>query len=143
MGKVKVFFKIFLFSSILSSFLHLYISFFLQEHCFWNTGIIFGIADFLNSYFLSFFLLFFLLFAIYILWRPYSRYWEILVVLGISSFTNILDRFVHGGVCDYIDIKIFFNFPIFNLNDIFISTALIIILLIILYDTAFSKEGRE
>jgi len=106
-------------------------------------GVIFGIADFLNSYFLSFFLLFFLLFAIYILWRPYSKYWEILVVLGISSFTNILDRFVHGGVCDYIDIKIFFNFPIFNLNDIFISTALIIILLIILYDTAFSKEGRE
>ncbi len=143
MGKIKIFLKFLLFFSILSSLLHLYVSFFAQEFCFWNKGIIFGIADFLDPYLLSLFLTLFLIFAIYALWKPYPKYWEVFAVLGISSFTNILDRLVHGGVCDYIDIKIFLNFPIFNLNDIFISTALIIILLMILYDTAFGKGGGE
>ena len=143
MDKIKILLKPLLFLSIVSFFSHLYISFFANEICFWNRGIIFGLMDFVNPYLLSFFLLLFLVFAIYILWKPYPRYWEVFVVLGISSFGNISDRLVHGGVCDYIDIKIFFNFPIFNLNDIFISTALIIILLIVLYDATFSKQGGE
>lgn len=143
MEKIKILLKPLLFLSVVSFFSHLYISFFAGEVCFWNRGIIFGLVDFLNPYLLSFFLLLFLAFAIYILYKPYSKYWELFVILGLSSFGNIFDRFFHGGVCDYIDIKIFFDFPIFNLNDIFISTALIIILLIVLYDALSSEKGIE
>lgn len=143
MGSKKIILKTFLFFSIASFFLHLYISNFSQDLCFWNTGIIFGLANFLNPFLLSAILISFLLFAIYILWQPCIKYWEVLVVLGISSFSNILDRLLHAGVCDYIDIKIFFDFPIFNLNDIFISISLTIILLIVIYDsTQSTKTGR-
>ncbi len=143
MEKIRILLTPLLFLSVISFFLHLYISFFAKEFCFWNRGIIFGLMDFLNPYLLSFFLFSFLIFVICILWKPYLKYWEVFVVLGISSFGNILDRLVHGGVCDYIDIKIFFDFPIFNLNDIFISTALIIILFIVLHDAVFGKQTGE
>jgi len=140
MKRIKILLKVLLLLSIVSFFSHLYVSVFAQEFCSWNRGIVFGFADFLNPYVLSSLLIIFLFFTIYILWQQYGKYWEIFVVLMISSLANVLDRLMHGAVCDYIDIKVFFNFPILNLNDIFISIALIIILLLVLYDSALSKE---
>ncbi len=141
MEKVKLLLKILLPLSIISSLFHLYISFFLNDLCFWNKGIIFGLADFLNPYTLSSFLFVFLLLVITVFWKMFSIYREVFYILAIPSLTNILDRLMHGGVCDYINIKVFFNFPIFNLNDIFISIALIIILFVVLYDSTYSEKG--
>lgn len=141
MKRIKIFLKILLILSVISSLFHLYISFFQNEVCFWNSGVIFGIADFLNPYLLAAFLLVFLSFAIYVLLKQYPKYWEVMFVLGISSLANILDRFAHGAVCDYIGI---FNLPVFNLNDVFITASLLIIFLLGIYDSTHSKErGRE
>ncbi len=137
MKRIKIFLKILLFLSVVSFFSHVYISFLQTDVCFWNSGVIFGIGDFLNPYILSSFLLLFLSFALYMLFKQYPKYWEVFCILAISSIANLLDRFVHGAVCDYIQV---FNFPIFNLNDIFITTALLIILTLGIYDSIYGEK---
>ncbi len=140
MSRFKFFLTIFFLFSLLFSFLHIYISFFKNDVCFWNTGVVFGIADFLNPYILSFFLLLVLIVLILLLYKQFSAYWQLLFVLGISSLTNIFDRLVHGGVCDYIRLGKSFNFPIFNFNDILISMALVFILILIFYEGVYCEK---
>jgi lipoprotein signal peptidase len=131
--------KLFLLFSFLSLFIHLYISFFSSESCTWNSGVAFGLMGFLSQRILSVIVLFFLVFVIYIFTRYYKKYYEILLVLLISSLGNVLDRIFHGGVCDYINLKFLGNFPVFNLNDIFILVSLSLIFFIIFYDSANCK----
>ncbi len=138
MKKIKISLKLLLFLSLMSFLTHLYISFFQTDICFWNAGVIFGLGDFLNPYVLSSFLLLFLSFALYMLLKQYPKYWEVLCILALSSFANILDRFLHGAVCDYLQV---FNFPVFNLNDIFIIMSLLIILTLGIYDSTHSEKN--
>ncbi|WP_169976471.1 MULTISPECIES: signal peptidase II [unclassified Campylobacter] len=49
------------------------------------------------------------------------------ILLGAGS-SNILDRFVHGGVVDYVYWHKWFSFAIFNLADVMIDVAVCIIL---------------
>lgn len=49
------------------------------------------------------------------------------ILLGAGS-SNILDRFVHGGVVDYVYWHKWFEFAIFNLADVMIDVAVCIIL---------------
>lgn len=140
MKRIKNFLKVLLFLSLVAFFVHFYLSFFLTELCSWNRGIIFGLVDFLTPFLLSMILFFFLTFVVFVLWQSYKYYWELLAVLFFSSLGNIIDRVIFGEVCDYIHIKFFFNFPVFNLNDIFISIALILILFIIFYETIYCKK---
>jgi len=44
-----------------------------------------------------------------------------------AGFSNLLDRFIHGGVVDYIYWHCFFNFAIFNLADILINISVALI----------------
>lgn len=143
MKRIKNFLKVLLFFSLVSFFVHFYISFFSSELCSWNTGVVFGLVDFLDPFLLSAVLFFFLAFVIFTLWKSYKYYWELLAILALSSLGNIIDRVIFGGVCDYIHVKIFLNFPVFNLNDIFISIALFLILFIIFYETICCKKKTE
>ncbi len=46
---------------------------------------------------------------------------------------NLFDRVVHGYVIDFLDFKIFsYDYPVFNLADIFISVGAILIIIAIL-----------
>lgn len=49
------------------------------------------------------------------------------ILLGAGS-SNLLDRFVHGGVVDYVYWHKWFSFAIFNLADVMIDVAVCIIL---------------
>ncbi|OCR85119.1 signal peptidase II [Campylobacter fetus] len=49
------------------------------------------------------------------------------LLLG-GGCSNILDRFVHGGVVDYIFWHKWFNFAVFNFADMMIDLAILIIL---------------
>lgn len=49
------------------------------------------------------------------------------ILLGAGS-SNLLDRFVHGGVVDYVYWHKWFEFAIFNLADVMIDVAICIIL---------------
>ena len=49
------------------------------------------------------------------------------VILGAGS-SNLLDRFVHGGVVDYVYWHKWFEFAIFNLADVMIDVGVVLIL---------------
>lgn len=49
------------------------------------------------------------------------------VILGAGS-SNVFDRFMHGGVVDYIFWHKWFEFAIFNLADVFINLAVFAII---------------
>ncbi len=50
------------------------------------------------------------------------------IVLGAGA-SNVYDRFIHGGVVDYIFWHKWFNFAVFNFADVMIDFAIALILL--------------
>ncbi len=63
----------------------------------------------------------------------------ILVGAGLS---NVYDRFIHGGVVDYVYWHCGFNFAIFNFADVMIDLAVVWILFLN-YKPKFCKENEE
>ena len=63
----------------------------------------------------------------------------ILIGAGLS---NVYDRFVHGGVVDYIFWHCGFNFAIFNFADMMIDLA-VVWLLFLNFKPKFCKENEE
>lgn len=49
------------------------------------------------------------------------------ILLGAGS-SNIFDRFIHGGVVDYVFWHKWFEFAVFNLADVMIDVAVVVIL---------------
>ncbi|WP_297573377.1 signal peptidase II [uncultured Campylobacter sp.] len=63
------------------------------------------------------------------------------IALGLifgAGISNLLDRFVHGGVVDYLYWHRWFSFPIFNLADVIINIG---VALIILNELFFKKSS--
>ncbi|MDP3267130.1 MAG: signal peptidase II [Sulfuricurvum sp.] len=61
----------------------------------------------------------------YTLWLKENRY---LVPVGImvgAGLSNVIDRFVHGGVVDYVYWHCGFNFAVFNFADVMIDIAVL------------------
>lgn len=58
-----------------------------------------------------------------------------LVVLVAGAIGNLIDRVQNGYVIDFIDVN-FFNFPVFNIADIYVVVSLIItfVLLLLVYN---------
>lgn len=57
-----------------------------------------------------------------------------------GGFSNLIDRIVRGFVVDYIDVTKLFDFPVFNIADIFIVIGWIMLFALIL--TYWYKEVR-
>ena len=60
-------------------------------------------------------------------------------MLLAGGVSNILDRFVHGGVVDYVYWHCWFDFAIFNLADVLIDIGVVLILYIN-YKTSKEEE---
>ena len=61
----------------------------------------------------------------YTLWLKENRY---LIPVGImvgAGLSNVVDRFVHGGVVDYVYWHCGFNFAVFNFADVMIDIAVL------------------
>lgn len=67
---------------------------------------------------------------IYILWLNKACYGIPTGLLLGAGFSNIYDRFLHGGVVDYVYWHCGFNFAIFNFADVIIDLAVLWILLL-------------
>ena len=61
------------------------------------------------------------------------------IILGAGS-SNIYDRFIHGGVVDYIFWHKWFEFAVFNLADVMINIAVGIILIQAFWGKSTKKE---
>jgi len=60
----------------------------------------------------------------------FKKYYIPTSFLLAGGISNIYDRFIHGGVVDYVYWHCGFKFAIFNLADVFIDIAIVIILII-------------
>lgn len=62
------------------------------------------------------------------------------MILGAGS-SNVLDRFIHGGVVDYVFWHKWFEFAVFNFADVMIDIGVVVILLqSFLHKKALRKE---
>lgn len=61
------------------------------------------------------------------------------IILGAGS-SNLYDRFLHGGVVDYLHWHKWFNFPVFNFADISINIAVALVLIIAYKESKKSKN---
>jgi signal peptidase II len=103
-----------------------YISFILV----YNYGVAFSMFAFIGEY-LKYIQLSVLLFGgIYLYFNKeiISDYYISIALLLAGGLSNIFDRFYHDGVVDYIYYHHWFEFAVFNLADVFIDLAIIIIL---------------
>lgn len=67
---------------------------------------------------------------------------SLLLVLA-GGIGNLIDRLLRGYVIDYIDINNLFEFPVFNLADIFVVVGVAIIIICILLDGKRKQEKVE
>ena len=58
----------------------------------------------------------------------FKLYYIPAVLLLSGGISNIYDRFIHGGVVDYVYWHCWFDFAIFNLADVLIDIAVVLIL---------------
>ncbi len=76
----------------------------------------------------------------YIFWKRESLR-EYALALGLlmgGGISNLLDRFLHGGVVDYVYWHCGFDFAIFNFADVMIDLGVLLILI-----HSFRKEKHE
>lgn len=95
----------------------------------YNKGVAFSMFSFLDEYlkYLQIALLAIVLF--WALWSDFfSKHYAPLGILLGAGVSNIIDRFIHGGVVDYIYWHYWFDFAIFNAADVLIDISVVWIL---------------
>lgn len=113
--------------------LHLIISVFFPRICTINAGVAFSFFEYFP--FWATFLPVICLASIIALSIFTKRY--VLLSLVPPAVSNLLDRLMHGGVCDYIYVK---GFTIFNVNDIVITSIVIISIIYLGYEIKDRKK---
>lgn len=74
----------------------------------------------------------------YTLWLKQKCYLLPVAIMVGAGFSNVTDRFIHGGVVDYVYWHCGFNFAVFNAADVMIDIA-VIWLLILNYKPKYCK----
>ncbi len=95
-----------------------------------NTGIAFSMLSFLgkNLKYIQVFLILSIFLYLFLKKNLFQKYALPLGILLGAGCSNIYDRFIHGGVVDYVYWHCGFNFAIFNFADVMIDLSVIIIL---------------
>jgi signal peptidase II len=109
----------------------------------YNKGVAFSMFAFLEEWlkYLQLLLLAGVLIFLYIKREYfYSYYYAVALVLA-GGFSNVLDRFMHVGVVDYVYWHCYFDFAIFNFADVMIDLGVVIIIYLS-YKEEKSKEEK-
>jgi signal peptidase II len=98
----------------------------------YNTGVAFSMLAFLKEYlkFIQLVIIFFSIIYLYLNKDIFKQYILAITFIFAGGLSNIFDRFIHEGVVDYVYWHCGFNFAIFNLADVLIDMAIVIILFI-------------
>lgn len=96
----------------------------------YNYGVAFSMFAFLaeNLKFIQIGILVIALIYLIIHKEVFEQYYIPISMLFAGGISNILDRFIHGGVVDYFYWHYWFDFAIFNLADVIIDIAVALIL---------------
>ena len=73
----------------------------------------------------------------------FERYYIPIALLLAGGVSNVLDRFIHGGVVDYVYWHCGFEFAIFNLADVLIDIAVVLILFMAYQDSKKEKAKEN
>ena len=114
--------------------LNISVTSFLNLHLIWNNGIAFGLFSFEQDFYYNLFTLLIITITSIIIWLSFKAEGlekiSYLMIIG-GSCGNIFDRILYSSVLDFIDISINnFHWFIFNVADIFISTGVILLIII-------------
>jgi signal peptidase II len=98
----------------------------------YNFGVAFSMFEFLGEYLKYIQIVFLLAIFIYLIFdkKSFKTYYLPLSLLFAGAIGNIIDRFVYGGVVDYIYWHCGFDFAVFNFADVIIDLAVVWILLL-------------
>ncbi|MCL4431257.1 MAG: signal peptidase II [Epsilonproteobacteria bacterium] len=66
----------------------------------------------------------------YTLWLKENRYFVPVGMMVGAGLSNVADRFIHGGVVDYVYWHCGFDFAIFNFADVMIDIAVVWLLIL-------------
>ena len=99
-----------------------------------NTGFIFGIFSQIPYMLYLIINIFLFIIVLYILLKLYFENSRLLLPLSLitgGGIGNLIERFFYHGVTDFIDIYYkFYHWPAFNFADLFISSGIIIFILL-------------
>ena len=99
-----------------------------------NTGFIFGIFSEIPYMLYLIINIFLFIIVLYILLKLYFENSRLLLPLSLitgGGIGNLIERFFYHGVTDFIDIYYkFYHWPAFNFADLFISSGIIIFILL-------------
>ena len=110
---------------------------FLNFNLIWNEGIAFGLFSFDKKIYYNLLSIFIILITIIIIWlmlksKGFERFSFIMIIGG--SLGNIFDRIFYSAVPDFVDVHINnFHWFIFNVADIFITTGVVLLLILELF----------
>ncbi|MDP2077285.1 MAG: signal peptidase II [Sulfuricurvum sp.] len=66
----------------------------------------------------------------YTLWLKENRYFVPVGIMVGAGLSNVVDRFIHGGVVDYVYWHCGFDFAVFNFADVMIDIAVVWLLIL-------------
>ncbi|MDR1614682.1 MAG: signal peptidase II [Campylobacteraceae bacterium] len=101
-----------------------------------NKGVAFSMFAFLGES-LKYIQMALILALLALVYREKSFFLKNYIAVGIifgAGCGNIIDRFLHGGVVDYIAWHYGFEFAVFNFADVMINFAVILILIVMLFE---------
>ena len=108
----------------------------------YNYGVAFSMFEFLAHYLKYIQLLILGAGSIYLYLNQdiIRKYAPAIMLLYAGGLSNILDRFTYGAVVDYVYWHYKFDFAIFNMSDVLIDLAIVIILYL---QYKYSKEEKK
>ncbi len=97
-----------------------------------NKGVAFSMLSFLQEYLKYIQVAIFVIISLYLAFEKnlFMKYSLPLGILYGAGIGNLHDRFVHGGVVDYIFWHKWFNFAVFNFADVMIDFAIVWIIFV-------------
>jgi signal peptidase II len=97
----------------------------------YNYGVAFSMLSFLqeNLKYIQVALMLFAVVYLYLNKQIFTKYYIAISLIFAGGLSNIYDRFIHGGVVDYVYWHCWFDFAIFNFADVIIDIAVGLILL--------------
>ena len=111
----------------------------------YNYGVAFSMFSFLEHYLKYIQLIIVLVATLYLLKNKnvFKEYYFPIALLYAGGLSNILDRFTYGGVVDYFYWHYLFDFAIFNIADVMIDLAVVIIIYKQIKQSREEKKQKE